>query len=178
MPSSTILSAEGIFFAIWCHFAGSDNFKSGTKSDFFFNFLNFDFNSMYLVQCRGIHFVLKSNQTRQLTELLFLVVVGIDNLFQPTIAIQKIGYFHPFEISTGRTVHPYLANVTKTFALQDSSHFTHAFLIKTRLISIESQPKKIVVVVVVVIGGVVFVVHVVVVVIPLVDPRDIPLKFG
>ena len=44
---------------------------------------------------------------------------------------------------------------------------------KTRLISIESQPKKIVVVVVI---GVV--VHVVVVVIPVVDPRNIPLKFG
>ena len=40
----------------------------------------------------------------------------------------------------------------------------------TRLISIESQPKKIVVVDVVVIGGVV--------VIPVVDPRNIPLKFG
>ena len=46
----------------------------------------------------------------------------------------------------------------------------------TRLISIESQPKKIVVVVVVVIG--VVVVYVVVVVIPVVDPRNIPLKFG
>ena len=46
----------------------------------------------------------------------------------------------------------------------------------TRLISIESQPKKIVVVVVVVIG--VVVVHVVVVVIHVVDPRNIPLKFG
>ena len=47
----------------------------------------------------------------------------------------------------------------------------------TRLISIESQPKKIVVVVVI---GVVFfvVVHVVVVVFPVVDPRNIPLKFG
>ena len=44
---------------------------------------------------------------------------------------------------------------------------------ETRLISIESQPKKIVVVVVVVIGVVVVVVHVVVV-----DPRNIPLKFG
>ena len=43
---------------------------------------------------------------------------------------------------------------------------------KTRLISIESQPKKIVVVVV--IG----VVHVVVVVIPVVDTRNIPFKFG
>ena len=40
----------------------------------------------------------------------------------------------------------------------------------TRLISIESQPKKIVVVVVVVIG-------VVVVVIPVFDIRNIPLKF-
>ena len=48
----------------------------------------------------------------------------------------------------------------------------------TRLISIESQPKKIVVVVVVVIGVVVVVVHVVVVVFPVVDPRNIPLKFG
>ena len=48
---------------------------------------------------------------------------------------------------------------------------------QTRLISIESQPKKIVVVVVVVIG-VVVVVHVVVVVIPVVDTRTIPLKFG
>ena len=42
---------------------------------------------------------------------------------------------------------------------------------KTRLISIESQPKKIAVVVV--IGVVVVVVHVVVV-----DQRNIPLKFG
>ena len=41
----------------------------------------------------------------------------------------------------------------------------------TRLISIESQPKKIVFVVVVVIG-------VVVVVFPVVDTRNIPLKFG
>ena len=49
---------------------------------------------------------------------------------------------------------------------------------KTRLISIESQPKKVVVGVVVVIGVVVVVVHVVVVVIPVVDPRNIPLKFG
>ena len=48
----------------------------------------------------------------------------------------------------------------------------------TRLISIESQPKKIVVVVVDVIGVVVVVVHVVVVVVPVVDPRSIPLKFG
>ena len=48
----------------------------------------------------------------------------------------------------------------------------------TRLISIESQPKKIVVVVV--IGGVVVVVvvHEVVVVIPAVDTRNIPLNFG
>ena len=48
----------------------------------------------------------------------------------------------------------------------------------TRLISIESQPKKIVVVVVVLIGVVVVVVHVVVVVIPVVDPRNTLLKFG
>ena len=46
----------------------------------------------------------------------------------------------------------------------------------TRLISIESQPKKIVVVVI--IGVVVVVVHLVVVVIPVVDPRNLPLKFG
>ena len=47
----------------------------------------------------------------------------------------------------------------------------------TRLISIESQPKKIVVVFV--IGGVVVVVvHEVVVVIPAVDTRNIPLNFG
>ena len=50
---------------------------------------------------------------------------------------------------------------------------------KTRLISIESQLKKNVVVIVVVIGVVVVVVHVVVVVvIPVVDNRNIPLKFG
>ena len=49
---------------------------------------------------------------------------------------------------------------------------------KTRVISTESQPKEIVVVVVVVIGVVVVMVHVVVVVIPVVDPRNIPLKFG
>ena len=42
---------------------------------------------------------------------------------------------------------------------------------KTKLISIESQPKTIVVVVVVIIV-------VVVVVIPVVDPREIPLEFG
>ena len=48
---------------------------------------------------------------------------------------------------------------------------------KTRLISIESQPKKIVVLVVVVIGVVVVVVvHIVVVVIPVVDTRYIPNK--
>ena len=46
----------------------------------------------------------------------------------------------------------------------------------TRLISIESQPKKIVVVVV--IGFVIIVVHVVVVFIPVVDPGKIHLKFG
>ena len=54
-------------------------------------------------------------------------------------------------------------------------------IIITRLISLESlesQPKKIVVVVVVVIGVVVVVVHVVVVVSPVVDPRNVPLKFG
>ena len=49
-------------------------------------------------------------------------------------------------------------------------------LSKIRLISIESQPKKIVVVVVV--GIVDVVVHVFAVVIPVVDPRNIPLKFG
>ena len=49
---------------------------------------------------------------------------------------------------------------------------------QTRLISIESQPKKIVVVDLVVIGVVVVAVHEVVVVIPVVDTRNIPLKFG
>ena len=53
------------------------------------------------------------------------------------------------------------------------------YTFNTRLISIESQPEKIVVVVVVVVViGVVVVVHVVVVVILVVDPRNIPLKFG
>ena len=47
----------------------------------------------------------------------------------------------------------------------------------TRLISIESQPKKIDVVVVVVID-VIIVVHIVVVVIPVVDPRNLLLKLG
>ena len=48
---------------------------------------------------------------------------------------------------------------------------------QTRLISIESQPKKIVIVVVIVIGAVVVSVNVVVVIIPVVDTRNIPLKF-
>ena len=48
----------------------------------------------------------------------------------------------------------------------------------TRLIAIESKPKKIVIMVVVVIGVVVVMIHVVVVVIHVVDPRNIPLKFG
>ena len=47
--------------------------------------------------------------------------------------------------------------------------------LRTRLILIEAQPKKIVVVVVVVICAVVVVV---VLGIPVVDPRNIPLKFG
>ena len=51
----------------------------------------------------------------------------------------------------------------------------YSFLTKTRLISIESQPKKIVVVVVVANGVVVVVVHVIVVVIFVVDPRNLPL---
>ena len=51
-------------------------------------------------------------------------------------------------------------------------------MVQTRLISIESQPKKIAAVVVVVIGVVVVVVVVHVVVIPVVDPRNTPLKFG
>ena len=46
------------------------------------------------------------------------------------------------------------------------------------MISIKSQLKKIVVVVVAAIGVVVVVVHLVLVVIPLVDPSNIPLKFG
>ena len=48
--------------------------------------------------------------------------------------------------------------------------------LQTRLILIESQPKKIVVEVVVVIGVGVVVVHVVAVVIPVVDSRNIPNK--
>ena len=51
-------------------------------------------------------------------------------------------------------------------------------IIKTRLISIESQPKKIVVEVVVVIGVGVFVVHGVVVVIPVVDPKNLSINYG
>ena len=62
--------------------------------------------------------------------------------------------------------------------LGDESLSKVVFLKKTRLISIESQPKKIVVVVVVFISFVVVVIHVVVVVIHVVDPRNIPLKFG
>ena len=71
--------------------------------------------------------------------------------------------------------------VLQTLFLNSTSFFWEIFWqkqAKTRLISIESQPKKIVVVVVVVIGVVVVVVHVVVVVVPVVDPRNIPLKFG
>ena len=48
-------------------------------------------------------------------------------------------------------------------------------IILTRLISIESQPKKIDVVVVI---DVIIVVHIVVVVIPVVDPRNLLLKLG
>ena len=54
---------------------------------------------------------------------------------------------------------------------------TYVKSLQTRLISIESQLKKIVVVALIGIG-VVIVVHVVVVVIPVVDPRNIPLKLG
>ena len=70
--------------------------------------------------------------------------------------------------------------------LNDNLLFTDIILFKpmylllifdsTRLISIESQPKKIVVMVVVVIGVGVVVVHVVAVVIPVVDTRNIPNK--
>ena len=57
-------------------------------------------------------------------------------------------------------------------------HYTKRYS-KTRLISIESQPKKIIVVVAVVtIIVVVVVFHVVVVVIAVIDPRNLPLKFG
>ena len=48
----------------------------------------------------------------------------------------------------------------------------------TRLISIETQPKKLVVVVVVVIGVVVVVIHVVVVVMVVVDATNLTLKFS
>ena len=73
--------------------------------------------------------------------------------------------------------------VQATYVLVTIFHIINISAISapTRLISIESQPKKIVVVVVVVIGVVVVVVHVVVVVvhvvvvvIPVVDPRNIP----
>ena len=50
---------------------------------------------------------------------------------------------------------------------------THSVIIITRLISIESQPKKIIVVVV--IGVVIVAVHVLVVVILVVDPRNLLL---
>ena len=55
---------------------------------------------------------------------------------------------------------------------ESKKRWAMSLYLKTRLISIESQPKKIVVVVVV---GVV-VVHVVAVVIPVVDTRNIPIK--
>ena len=65
-----------------------------------------------------------------------------------------------------------------TILLADTHTVDALFISETRLIWIESQPKKIVVVVVFVIGVVVSVGHVVVVVIPVVDPRNLPLKFG
>ena len=65
----------------------------------------------------------------------------------------------------------HLDNVTKD-TLEEKTE-NDDIVVETRLISIESQPKIIVVVVVVVIGFVVVVVHVVVV-----DPKNIPLKFG
>ena len=55
----------------------------------------------------------------------------------------------------------------------DTSH--ERYNKQTRVNSIESQPKKIVVVVVIIVF---VVVHVVVVVIAVVDPRNLPLKFG
>ena len=58
------------------------------------------------------------------------------------------------------------------------SAFMEVRKIITRLISIESQPKKIGVVVMVVIGVVIVVVHLVVVIISVVDTRNIHLKFG
>ena len=60
--------------------------------------------------------------------------------------------------------------------LPSSASASTSTLSSTRLISIESQPKKIVVKVVVVIGVGVVVVHVVDVVIPVVDTRNIPNK--
>ena len=67
------------------------------------------------------------------------------------------------------TKYPYL--------VENITHFFNPTKISTRLISIESQPKKIVVVVVVVIG-VIIVVHIVFVVLPVVDPRNQLLKLG
>ena len=71
----------------------------------------------------------------------------------------------------------YKARVTRVnirvFGIEYKELFQSNFL-NTRLISIDSQPKKIVVVVLVVIGVVVVIaVHVVVV-----DPINFPLKFG
>ena len=75
----------------------------------------------------------------------------VQNLFQTRLVASAL-----YDKSGNKISKEFLARVTST-----------------RLISIESQPKKIVVVVVVVIG-----VHIVVVAIPVVDPRNIPLKFG
>ena len=80
---------------------------------------------------------------------------------------------------TRKRVKLYAVSFFQTNFMLLTQQFMKLFLLNvTRLISIESQPKKIVVVVVVVIGVVVVVVHLVVVVIPVVDPRNLSLKFG
>ena len=69
-----------------------------------------------------------------------------------------------------------MENFDEPFPLISSILMQNCFIIITRLISIEPQPKKIVVEVVVVIGFGVVVVHVVAVVIPVVDTRNIHNK--
>ena len=84
--------------------------------------------------------------------------------------------FHVWKAPLRLTRSIFFHSPTRDFVPNNFSLYRPLFLQlfrPTRIISIESQPKKIVVVVVVVIGVVVLVVvHVVV------DPRILPLKFG
>ena len=70
------------------------------------------------------------------------------------------------------------ANKLESYSLYGCLQKKLSQKVETRLISIESQPKKIVVVVVIGSVVVVVVIHKVVVVIPAVDTRNIPLNFG